>query len=371
MTGPSILVVTVVHDPEDSRIRHRQIAALLADGWQVTYAAPFAAYDRRLPEVAGLRAITLPRAAGRHRLTAARSARRLLRKESRDHDLVLVHDPELLAAATGLRLPNLVWDVHEDPAAALQVKEYLPTALRGVVGRGWRAAERLAERQHPLLLAEYAYQERFTRPHAVVPNTVRVPRTVPAPGRDRVVYVGTVTMARGARVMVDVARLLHERTAGECHVEIIGGARDTSATELLASAAGSGWLTWHGFLPSTDALAKLPGALAGLSLLQDLPNYRHSRPTKIIEYFAHGVPAITTPLPVAAELVTSAEAGVVVPFDDAVATAAAVLDLRADPERAARLGANGHAAALAAYDWNTAGREFTATLRQLIPQRGP
>ena len=56
----------------------------------------------------------------------------------------------------------------------------------------------------------------------------------------------------------------------------------------------------------------LPGALAGLSLLQDLPNYRHSRPTKIVEYMAHGVPVVTTPLPVAVELVESAGAGVVV-----------------------------------------------------------
>ena len=38
------LVVTVVHHPEDARIRHRQIDALLAAGWEVTYAAPFSGY---------------------------------------------------------------------------------------------------------------------------------------------------------------------------------------------------------------------------------------------------------------------------------------------------------------------------------------
>ncbi len=366
MSRPSVLVVTVVHDPEDSRIRHRQIDALLADGWQVTYAAPFAAYDRRLPQVAGVRAITLPRAVGRDRLTAARAARRLLKSEGHDHDLVLIHDPELLAAAAGLRLRNLVWDVHEDPGAAFQVKEYLPEAVRSLAGRSWHLAEHLAERRHRLLLAEFAYQDRFRRPHEVVPNTVKVPAAVPPPGRDRVVYVGTVTMARGAAVMVDVARLLHERTQGGCRVEIIGGAKDAESTELLASAAGAGWLTWLGFLPSGEAMAKLPGALAGLSLLQDLPNYRHSRPTKIVEYFAHGIPAVTTPLPVAAALVRDADAGVVVPFEDAEATVAALIALRADPQEAARLGANGYAAARADYDWTTAGPAFTAALRTMV-----
>lgn len=364
---PSILVVTVVHDPEDSRIRHRQIPALLADGWQVTYAAPFTAYDRMPPTLPGLRAEDLPRAVGRSRDRAARAARALLRREAARHDLVLVHDPELLLAAAGLRLDNLVWDVHEDPAAALVAKEWLPGRLRGLVGRGWRSAERLAERRHRLLLAEHAYQDRFARTHPVVPNTVRVPSSVPAPGTDRVVYLGTVTMARGCAEMVEVARLLQERTAGTCRVEIIGGSRDAEATRVLTEASESGVLRWHGFVPSAQALTLLPGALAGLSLLHDLPNYRHSRPTKIVEYFAHGIPAITTPLPVAVELVESADAGIIVPFGDPSAAAEAVLGLRADPQRAARLGANGHTAARAAYDWSSKGAEFTATLRGYLP----
>ena len=67
----------------------------------------------------------------------------------------------------------------------------------------------------------------------------------------------------------------------------------------------------------------LDGALAGLSLLEDRPNYRHSMPTKVIEYMAHGLPVITTPLPLAADLVERSGCGIVVPFDDAEATAAA------------------------------------------------
>ena len=363
---PSILIVTVVHDPEDSRIRHRQIPALLADGWQVTYAAPFAAYDRHAPQLPGLRTIELPRALGRRRLTADRAARALIARAGREHDLVLVHDPELLPAVAGLRLPHLVWDVHEDPAAALVAKDWLPRPLAGVVGRSWRAAERLSERTHRLLLAEYAYQERFARTHPVVPNTVVVPACVPPPGTERVVYLGTVTMARGTATMVQVAEHLASATAGATRVDIIGGARDEESTRLLTRAQADGIVTWHGFLPSSAALQQLPGALAGLSLLQDLPNYRHSRPTKIVEYMAHGVPVVTTPLPVAVDLVERAGAGIVVPFDDPQAATAAVLALRADPTRAAALGRAGHEAARTSYDWGVAGPAFTAPLRSFL-----
>jgi hypothetical protein len=46
VAGASIrpCVITVVHNPEDSRIRQRQIDALISAGWQVTRRAPFHAF---------------------------------------------------------------------------------------------------------------------------------------------------------------------------------------------------------------------------------------------------------------------------------------------------------------------------------------
>ncbi len=369
MEGRSVLVVTVVHHPEDSRIRHREIAALLNAGWAVTYAAPFTGYGSAPAPVPGLRTLDLPRSVARDRLRALRAARRLLRREARRHDVVLVHDPELLVAAAGLGIDHLVWDVHEDPGAALTVKEWLPLPLRRVGARAWRVVERLAERRWTLLLAEHAYQRRFRRPHTVVPNGVVVPADVPPPGRDRVVYLGTVTLARGCAPLVEVARRLRERTGGECVVEVVGPAADAGSRALLTAAAAEGALVWHGFVPSDEALPLLDGALAGLSLLEDLPNYRPSMPTKVVEYLAHGVPAVTTPLPLPADLVVSSGAGVVVPFDDAEAATAAVLGLRDDEQRRVAMGRAGHARALAGYDWTALSADFVAALGRVARPR--
>jgi hypothetical protein len=41
--------MTVVHNPEDARIRQRQINALIAAGWNVTYVAPFRAFGLEVP----------------------------------------------------------------------------------------------------------------------------------------------------------------------------------------------------------------------------------------------------------------------------------------------------------------------------------
>ena len=43
-------------------------------------------------------------------------------------------------------------------------------------------------------------------------------------------------------------------------------------------------------MPNADALRLVEGSLAGLSLLQDEENFRHSMPTKVAEYMARGVP---------------------------------------------------------------------------------
>ncbi len=355
-----VLVVTIVHNPQDARILHREIAAIRAAGHQVTYAAPFTAFGVERPT--GLRTLDLARAAGRHRVAAARAARTLIRREGPQHDLTLLHDPELLAATAAL--PDgagpLVWDVHEDTAAAVTLKGWLPGPLRRPTAAVFRGVERVVERRRHLLLAEDGYVARFAGPHPVVPNSTVVPASVTPPGADRVVYVGALTRARGALDMIEVGRLL----AGSGVTVHLVGAADDEVRAPLEAAAAAAQVVWHGFVPNDQALALLDGALAGLSLLHDEANYRHSRPTKVIEYMAYGVPVVTTPTPPAKELVESAEAGVVVPFEDPAAVAAAVRALAADPQRAAAMARHGHDAAVRDHDWTRDGKAFVAQLEQ-------
>jgi glycosyltransferase involved in cell wall biosynthesis len=356
----SVLVLTVVHHPEDSRVRQRQIETLLRAGWDVTYVAPFSGYGLAVPTTSTptdgrgrLEAVDIPRSQGRHRLRPALAARQVLRQLAPRHDLVVVHDPELLLPAIRLGLTNLVWDVHEDPAAAVKVKTWVPLVLRLPVALAWKSLERLAEHRHRLFLSEYSYQERFRRQHPVVPNAVRVPAAAAPPSVDRVSYLGSVSMARGCAEIIEVARELRRRSRGAVTVEVIGEAADAECREALRSATAAGDLSWFGYLPSETALARLSGSLAGLCLLKDLPNFRASMPTKIIEYAALGVPTITTPLPLASAIVRRDDLGIVVPHDDVGAVVDAVLRLKADRGLRERLSANGRRAALRDHDWNT------------------
>ncbi len=366
---PSVLVVTVVHHPQDARIRHRQIPALLAAGWDVTYVAPFTGYDLPVPApvrtASGeLRSVDIPRAVGRRRGRALLRARATLRRLGARHDVVLLHDPELLLAVPRSLRRRTVWDVHEDTAAAVVAKPWLPGPVRAASAALVRRIERWAERHLTLLLAEYGYRERFAQDHVVVPNTVPVPETVPVPGRDRVVYLGSITLERGAEEVVETGRLLRERTRGQVTTHVLGTAHGPAA-EVVRAAHERGDIRWHGFVPNDQAREMLTGALAGLSLLRDLPNYRHSMPTKVLEYMAHGVPVVSTPLPLAREVVTTAGSGVLVPFADAAAAASAVLALRDEPARATELARAGHRAARERYDWAAVSADFVGALAQV------
>jgi glycosyltransferase involved in cell wall biosynthesis len=358
-TALNVLVCTIVHNPHDTRILHRQIRAMLDAGYSVTYAAPFRACDAT--PWSELTAVDVPRAVGRNRLGALRAARAVLRRYGASADVVILHDPELLLALPGLRLPGaVVWDVHEDTAAALVAKPWLPSALRPVARAGVRFAERLAERSLRLMLADEGYRARFGRSHPVVPNTTFVPSVVEPPGDSRVVYVGHLAKARGVATIVETARKL---AGSGISVDIVG-AGDAYAREALSAAAVEGVLNWHGFVPFDQAMRLLDGSLAGLALLRDLPNFRPSTPTKVIEYMAHGVPVISTPLPLAKALVDQHECGVLVPFDDPVATADAILRLRDNAEERAEMGRRGHEAARELYHWPNAARAFLAELER-------
>lgn len=354
-----VLVVTTVHVPTDARILHRQSRALTATGHRVTLAGPWNATGSSPPE--GLEVLDLPRACGRHRLAALSAAQRLLRRPPDDVDVVLLHDPELLVAAALARPSRpVVWDVHEDLAASLADKAWLPSWARRATRRGVRSAERWAERHVHVMLAEDAYATRFRGRHPVVHNLPWQRPLAPAEPQRRAVYLGRISTQRGAHDLVRLGELLR---ADAVEVAVVGPA-DADVRPMLEQAHLTGTVHWYGYLPNPEALQVVQGALAGLSLLHDVPNYRHSMPTKVLEYMERGLPVISTPLPLSAAVIEEHECGSVVPFADPAAAAHAVRALLADPERQRAQAARARAAAVAHYSWDREARAFVAALER-------
>jgi glycosyltransferase involved in cell wall biosynthesis len=281
------LVVTTVHPSDDPRIRERTLRSLARD-FEVRFAArmpaPAANDDHEWIALEGSRPVRWMRA--------------LAQMTRSDVAVVSVHDPELIPAALIARLIRgvpVVVDVHEDVPAAIGQRDWIPGGLRRPLA--WVAARllRLAERFCTVTLAEPGYRRLFLEDHPVFPN-YPAGRSLPEPAADGgfVVYVGDVTEARGAIDMLEaVARLDPPRP-----LVMIGRCSEHLAARIGERAEALGvTLELTGWLPHREAMERAAGASAGLSLLRDLPNYRHSLPTKVIEYLALGIPVVASDLP--------------------------------------------------------------------------
>ncbi len=359
-----VLVVTTVHTPLDARIHHRQIRALRDADHVVTYAAPWRATGTPMSAcLDGVRPVDLPRSVGRRRWRAIRAARRLLRVAAGAHDLVLVHDPELLLALPPRRhrVP-VVWDVHEDTPASLIDRPWVPRPVRPLAT--WFAArlEGWAEQRCHLTLAEESYVDRFSRPHPVVPNHPWLPdEEPPPPGSERVVYVGRIARSRGALEVLELARRLRH---DPLRVELIGEA-DRDVRQQVAAAHERGELHWHGFVPNERALELIEGAAAGLSLIHPQPNHAGSLQTKVLEYLSRRVPVVTTDLPVTGLFVRRHAVGLVVPVGDDDAVEAAVRHLATAHDERRAIAERGYALVRDELNWNRSGARFVAYLEEL------
>ncbi|MEU7897091.1 glycosyltransferase [Nonomuraea sp. NPDC049152] len=308
-----VCVATTLHHPEDARIMHRQIRALLDAGHEVTYVAPFTHFNvTPVPPITAIdvRRGGMPRAA--------------LRRGARDADLLIVHEPELLLALP-IRHPPVVLDTRDEP--------------RGPMGR--RLVAR-AERLHHVL-----------EPAAA--EATQAAAEPPPPGDTRIVHIGRLTTDKGVRELIDLAQRL---VPHGIRLDLIGAA-DREVRPILRDAQRVGLLDWFGYVPNRHALRMAEGALAGVCLWHR-PSVRP--PTKVLDYMGRGVPVVTTP--VAAAVVEQAGCGSVVPYRDVDATLEAVLDLKEDPARRARLGAAGNTIARLHHHWPDQATAFVARLEQ-------
>lgn len=318
-----LLVVSSVHPPDDPRIREKLIRTLASD-WEVAYATQ----QPGPADLDGIEWIPLSGTRPQRWLAALRLV------ISRPTDVLVVHDPELLPIAVATRAVRripVVLDLHENLPAQMETRPATPHWARRplAVSTGW--VLRSAERMLTITLAEAGYRSLFRRDHLVFAN-YPVPEALPDPAESdgSVVYVGDVSEARGALVLVEaVARL---RPGPE--LVMVGRYPDELGTRLRAMAAGLGVdLRLTGWRSHPEAMRVAARAGVAVSPLLDLPNYRSSLPTKILEYLEIGVPVVASDLPGTRAAVGDLPGVTLVPPGDAPALAGEVQRALAQPSQ--------------------------------------
>ena len=322
--NPSVTIFTSVHPPDDPRIREKSLETLRARGWQVTYVCqapgPTSANGFRVKQLTGGR--------------VTRSVKAIWQIMTSKSDVVVLHDPELLIGAIPAGWTRgrnrVVFDLHENLPAQMRTRQPTPRVLRRPMAWLTRAVLRVAESAVTITLAEPAYRQLFRRDPQVFEN-LPAAGTLPVRSDDAngIVYVGDITRARGVMVLLDAVGMLATRQrltlVGRCDPQFKSEV-ETEAQEVDVELMMTGYLTY------TQAWDLAARSLAGVSPLNDLPNYRHSLPTKIVEYRSVGLVAIVSDLPASLDAIASSDVARSFVAGDAVDLARVLTEALSDPE---------------------------------------
>lgn len=315
-----VTIITTGHDVADARL-HRTAAALRRAGADVEV---HGLGDPALgPQ--GCRVRTAPR---RGKLGRLRQA--LTWPFRARGDVLVTIDPETsLAALLSSRLRGRAWvaDVHEDYAALLKDRAWVPRPLLRLLQLGVAAMNRLICRADLVLVAdEHVPPRRADNRHVMrnEPDFTLLPELAdPSPGAPwRAVYIGDNRTSRGLRTMVEaVAATAHD--AEPWHLDVVGpvAAADQDWLTKRLAQPDAALIVAHGRQEPKRSWEIADGADIGLCLLADTPAFAEAMPSKIYEYLACGLPTIATPLPRVAELLHRTQAGVVVDSVEETTTA--------------------------------------------------
>lgn len=311
-------VFSVVHHADDVRIREKLIPTLASD-FTVEYHA-------RTPAPDQIGGFTWYPFRGPRIIRNLSLLFRLLRREL---DVAVLVDPEtFLAGILASRRTRVVFDIHENIPAQIATKN---VPFKKILRRVAASILKAAERAGTIVLAEPGYAELFSRPHPVFENFPRWDAMPPmAPSDGSVIYVGDITEQRGA---LDLA----EAIAGtDKHLVMVGRCSPELAIRIESVVShGGATVEMTGRLPWSEAMARLASAAVAVSPLTDTPNYRHSLPTKVLEYLGLGIPVVATNLPGTTDVLTGRPGVTFIEAGDVPALRQAIISAGEDEVRVA------------------------------------
>lgn len=370
--------VSSVHQGLDIRIARKESLACAQAGFRTSLVITASEADVAEARGLGFEVLALPAHPPGSRLLRGLSKARLAMNTGLQTgaEILHVHDPELLPLALLARRRGriVVMDVHEDLRNQIHVKPWIPPSVRPVLGHGARWVERFVAARvdavvtvSPLIAA---YFEDVAQRLVLVRNFASRDEFAPAPkdsnwsARDRVCYVGGISLARGILGMV--------RALPIAGVRMLLAGRFHSEKEKALVTAEPGWqqVDYLGNVDRpviSDIFAK---AFAGLLTLHPTPNHVSTFAIKMFEYMAAGIPVITSAIPTWQEIVEAENCGIVAGHDDPGDIARAILALKNNPARARALGENGRRSVLSRYNWESESHNLIDLYRSLLSSRG-
>lgn len=368
--------LTSAHPRDDIRIFRKQCASLARAGHEVYLVVA----DGRGDEVRDdVRILDAGRSRGRRDRMLGATRRVMQRALETPARIFQLHDPELLPVGLALKRRGMtvVFDAHEDLPQQTLTKPYLHPAVRRPIAASLAQFERFAcKRLDMVLTATPAIRDKFVRlgvrAHDInnFPLLGELESDLPDVGKEaRVCYVGGIAEIRGLRQIVDAIALSAEPT----RLSLGGNFWEPPARDELAAAPAWSRVDEHGMLSRAQVRDLLGRSVAGIVTFLPFPNHVDSQPNKMFEYMSASLPVIGSNFPLWREIIEGNDCGLCVDPLDPAAIASAIDHLVANPDVAARMGANGKRAVYDRYNWAAEEKKLIALYDDLamLPSSRP
>jgi glycosyltransferase involved in cell wall biosynthesis len=177
-------------------------------------------------------------------------------------------------------------------------------------------------------------------------------------------FVGTLGMAHGLDTVLDAAEILRDR--GDVLFWLVGEGARRAELQAEAKRRGLDNVRFEGQVPRADIPAVLAASDAALVLLRPDPLFETVLPSKMFEAMAASCPVILGVRGESRALLEDSGAGICIEPGSGSALAAAVLELRADPESGRRRGAQGRAYVTARLSHDALAKDYIAAIQDLV-----
>jgi glycosyltransferase involved in cell wall biosynthesis len=371
-----VCVVTTIHAPLDARIYQRELRCLAEAGYRVCLIAP---WER--PQKEDLTSGWIQTAAPRRRASRLahgwRTFRTSLATPTRSYH---IHDIDFLPWAVLLKLIRgtpVVYDCHENyPEEILFGKPWIPGILRRALAAGTRRVEDwCAGRLGKVIVVVPGLARRFSAvgAHAVlVRNLANWTPQRTLPHARALVCIGTLTVAYGMHLLLDIARELRRRGI-ELPLVLVDkfGFRDEEAEFKSAVRTEKLNIRIHERVPPTEIDRILSQGSIALAVEPPTPSKVLAIPTKLFEYMACGLPIVASALPHSRSILEESGSGLVVEEWTAKAFVDAIVWLLEHPDAQAAFRENGFHAIETVFSWAEEKRRLLELFGDLIGKPQP
>ncbi|HHX67471.1 MAG TPA: glycosyltransferase family 4 protein, partial [Gallicola sp.] len=280
-----------------------------------------------------------------------------------DADLYHFHDPELIFVGWLLKKKGkkVIYDVHEDVSKDIINKYWIWKPVRILVAKITGYIEKsISLKLDGIITATSSISQNFKyvsekliviNNYALI-NELYQENKIKPEGRFSghfVVYVGSITVERGAKEMLEAMDLLPQ----DCQVKLLLGGNFVPPLLKETLERMQGWrrVDYMGWLDRNQIASVFRKTQVGLVLFHPEPNHIEAQPNKLFEYMSAGLPVIASHFPLWKEIVEGNRCGLTINPLNPQEIADAIRYIFENPNEAEEMGQRGREAVETKYNW--------------------